>query len=69
MCLGGSSPTVYKRPNPQDIYYNGNIYDPKPKKPEPKKVRGKGGELYLANDKGKPTGEPLLYKSSTGLNI
>ena len=32
MCIGGmktSSPTVYKRPNPQDIYYNGNIYDPK----------------------------------------
>ena len=32
MCLGmrTSSPTVYRRPNPQDIYYNGNIYDPKP---------------------------------------
>ena len=32
MCIGGmktSKPTVYKRPNPQDIYYNGNIYDPK----------------------------------------
>ena len=32
MCLGmrTSSPTVYRRPNPQDIYYNGNIYDPNP---------------------------------------
>ena len=26
-----SKPVVYRRPNPQDIYYNGNIYDPKPK--------------------------------------
>ena len=33
MCIGGmrtSKPQVYKRPNPQDIYYNGNVYDPKP---------------------------------------
>ena len=33
MCIGGmraSKPQVYQRPNPQDIYYNGNIYDPKP---------------------------------------
>lgn len=37
MCIGGmktSSPTVYKRPNPQDIYYNGNIYDPRPEEEE-----------------------------------
>jgi hypothetical protein len=37
MCIGGmktSRPTVYKRPNPQDIYYNGNIYDPKPEEEE-----------------------------------
>ena len=34
MCMRASSPTVYKRPNPQDIYYNGNIYDPKPKEEE-----------------------------------
>jgi hypothetical protein len=37
MCIGGmktSRPTVYKRPNPQDIYYNGNIYDPKPEEDE-----------------------------------
>jgi hypothetical protein len=32
--MRASSPTVYKRPNPQDIYYNGNIYDPKPKEEE-----------------------------------
>ena len=32
MCIGGmrtSKPQVYKPRNPQDIYYNGNVYDPK----------------------------------------
>ena len=40
MCLSmrTSSPQVYQRPNPQDIYYNGNIYDPKPVKEKEAKV-------------------------------
>ena len=66
MCLSASSPVSYSRPNPQDIYYNGNIYDPKPpKKEEPKMVMGKGGEL-------RPHDERIdnpLNKTSTGLQI
>jgi len=66
MCMRTSSPTVYKRPNPQDIYYNGNIYDPieeEKKKPAvtetaPKEKQGGGN-----SDK-----NPML-KSNTGLQI
>ena len=56
MCLGmrASRPTVYKRPNPQDIYYNGNIFDPKP---EPEKeeaaVAMKDRVVTTANSKNK----------------
>ena len=65
MCLSASSPVSYSRPNPQDIYYNGNIYDPKPKKEEPKMVMGKGGEMRPFDEK---IDNPI-YQSSTGLNI
>jgi hypothetical protein len=65
MGMKTSRPTVYKRPNPQDIYYNGNIYDPKPKeevdKPEAASLPPKeGGGNTKANQ---------LNKSATGLQI
>lgn len=69
MCIGGmktSRPTVYKRPNPQDIYYNGNIYDPKPKEdagqkiPEPAVTESK----TVTSNKTNP-----INQSNTGLMI
>tara|TARA_A100001388_G_scaffold135344_1_gene100281 strand:+ start:3544 stop:3768 length:225 start_codon:yes stop_codon:yes gene_type:complete len=73
MCLGmrTSKPVVYRRPNPQDIYYNGNIYDPKPKDVIDAENQAKAEEL--ANQTvGKPANAPtsnLLNQSSTGLQI
>ena len=73
MCLGmrTSKPVVYRRPNPQDIYYNGNIYDPKPKDVIDAENQAKSEEL--ANQTvGKPANAPtsnLLNQSSTGLQI
>jgi len=73
MCLGmrTSKPVVYRRPNPQDIYYNGNIYDPKPKDVIDKENQDKAEDL--ANQTiGKPANAPtsnLLNQSSTGLQI
>mgnify|MGYP004110301353 FL=1 len=66
-----SKPVVYRRPNPQDIYYNGNIYDPKPKDVIDAENQAKAEEL--ANQTvGKPANAPtsnLLNQSSTGLQI
>ena len=66
-----AKPVVYKRPNPQDIYYNGNIYDPKPKDVIDKQNQDKAEDL--ANQMvGKPANAPdsnLLNQSSTGLQI
>ena len=66
-----SKPVVYRRPNPQDIYYNGNIYDPKPKDVIDKENQDKAEDL--ANQMvGKPANAPdsnLLNQSSTGLQI
>ena len=72
MCfMRTAKPVVYKRPNPQDIYYNGNIYDPKPKDVIDKENQAKAEEL--ANQMvGKPANAPtsnLLNQSSTGLQI
>ena len=73
MCLGmrTSKPVVYRRPNPQDIYYNGNIYDPKPKDVIDAENQAKAEDL--ANQTvGKPANAPtsnLLNQSSTGLQI
>ena len=66
-----SKPVVYRRPNPQDIYYNGNIYDPKPKDVIDAENQAKAEDL--ANQTvGKPANAPdsnLLNQSSTGLQI
>ena len=66
-----AKPVVYKRPNPQDIYYNGNIYDPKSKDVIDKENQDKAEDL--ANQMvGKPANAPtgnLLNQSSTGLQI
>ena len=52
-----AQPVVYKRPNPQDIYYNGNIYDPKPKDVIDKENQDKAEDL--ANQMvGKPANAP-----------
>ncbi len=72
MCfMRTAKPVVYKRPNPQDIYYNGNIYDPKPKDVIDKQNQDKAEDL--ANQMvGKPANAPdsnLLNQSSTGLQI
>ena len=72
MCfMRTAQPVVYKRPNPQDIYYNGNIYDPKPKDVIDKQNQDKAEDL--ANQMvGKPANAPdsnLLNQSSTGLQI
>ena len=77
MCLGmrTSEPTVYKRPNPQDIYYNGNIYDPKPQSVIDAENQAKAEELAKTTIKRGGDGEgmkrrdELLNKSSTGLQI
>jgi len=31
MCLGSSKISAPVQPDPQDLYYNGNVFDPKPK--------------------------------------
>ena len=72
MCfMRTAKPVVYKRPNPQDIYYNGNIYDPKSKDVIDKENQDKAEDL--ANQMvGKPANAPdsnLLNQSSTGLQI
>ncbi len=61
-----SSPTVYKRPNPQDIYYNGNIYDPKPEevKKEPEVAPPVTGGNYRDRQRNNP-----INMSNTGLQI
>ena len=68
MCLGmrASRPTVYKRPNPQDIYYNGNIFDPKP---EPEQEEAPVAMKDKSSDDSKFKKQNLLNKSSTGLQI
>tara|TARA_B100001057_G_scaffold64574_2_gene58235 strand:- start:4192 stop:4419 length:228 start_codon:yes stop_codon:yes gene_type:complete len=74
MCIGGmraSKPQVYKRPNPNDIYYNGNIYDPKPQEEIDAQNQAKAEQMASAmlgeGDKGKRSDK--LNQSSTGLNI
>ena len=76
MCLGmrTSSPTVYRRPNPQDIYYNGNIYDPKPQDVIDAENQAKAQDLAektfrRGGGDGKARRDNLLNKSSTGLQI
>ena len=77
MCLGmrTSSPTVYRRPNPQDIYYNGNIYDPKPQDVIDAGNQAKAQDLAAktlrrgGDGEGKQKRDNLLNKSSTGLQI
>ena len=77
MCLGmrTSSPTVYRRPNPQDIYYNGNIYDPKPQDVIDAENQAKAQDLAAktvrrgGDGEGKQKRDNLLNKSSTGLQI
>lgn len=74
MCLGmrTSSPTVYRRPNPQDIYYNGNIYDPKPQDVIDAENQAKAQDLAeqtVRRGDGDKRRNNLLNKSSTGLQI
>ena len=79
MCLGmrTSRPTVYKRPNPQDIYYNGNIYDPKPQSVIDAENKAKAENLAKitmrrgggGNTEGKKRRDELLNQSNTGLQI
>ena len=77
MCLGmrTSSPTVYRRPNPQDIYYNGNIYDPKPQDVIDAENQAKAQDLAAktvrrgGDGDSKARRDNLLNKSSTGLQI
>tara|TARA_B100000614_G_C14261767_1_gene375378 strand:+ start:299 stop:535 length:237 start_codon:yes stop_codon:yes gene_type:complete len=77
MCLGmrTSSPTVYRRPNPQDIYYNGNIYDPKPQSVIDAENQAKAEEVAKTtigrggDGEGMKRRDELLNKSSTGLQI
>jgi hypothetical protein len=70
-----SSPTVYRRPNPQDIYYNGNIYDPKPQDVIDAENQAKAQDLAAktlrrgGDGEGKQKRDNLLNKSSTGLQI
>ena len=77
MCLGmrTSKPVVYRRPNPQDIYYNGNIYDPKPQSVIDAENQAKAKELAKTTMKrggdgeGKKRRDELLNQSNTGLQI
>ena len=75
MCIGGmraSKPQVYKRPNPNDIYYNGNIYDPKPQEEIDAQNQAKAEQMASSMAGGGDNGKPktnLLNKSSTGLQI
>ena len=74
MCLGmrTSKPVVYRRPNPQDIYYNGNIYDPKPQDVIDAENQAKAQDLAeqtVRRGDGDKRRNNLLNKSSTGLQI
>ena len=60
-----SRPTVYKRPNPQDIYYNGNIYDPKPTE----EVDTKPTEAAQPNSTNLEKTTNPINQSNTGLQI
>ena len=67
-----SQPTVYRRPNPQDIYYNGNIYDPKPQDVIDAENQAKAQDLAeqtVRRGDGDKRRNNLLNKSSTGLQI
>ena len=67
-----AKPTVYKRPNPQDIYYNGNIYDPKPQDVIDAENQAKAQDLAEQTARrgdGDKRRNNLLNKSSTGLQI
>ena len=67
-----AKPTVYKRPNPQDIYYNGNIYDPKPQDVIDAENQAKAQDLAeqtVRRGDGDRRRNNLLNKSSTGLQI
>ena len=68
-----SSPTVYRRPNPQDIYYNG-IYDPKPQDVIDAENQAKAQELAAKTVRRRwwwrqSTKRQFINKSSTGLQI
>ena len=73
MCfMRTAKPTVYKRPNPQDIYYNGNIYDPKPQDVIDAENQAKAQDLAEQTARrgdGDKRRNNLLNKSSTGLQI
>ena len=73
MCfMRTAKPTVYKRPNPQDIYYNGNIYDPKPQDVIDAENQAKAQDLAeqtVRRGDGDTRRNNLLNKSSTGLQI
>ena len=73
MCfMRTAKPTVYKRPNPQDIYYNGNIYDPKPQDVIDAENQAKAQDLAeqtVRRGDGDKRKNNLLNKSSTGLQI
>tara|TARA_A100001015_G_C14323006_1_gene456337 strand:+ start:97 stop:330 length:234 start_codon:yes stop_codon:yes gene_type:complete len=76
MCIGGmrtSKPQVYKRPNPQDIYYNGNVYDPKPQNvidaQNQAKADAMASSVLKKDNDGSKKKQNLLNKSSTGLQI
>ena len=72
-----SEPVVYRRPNPQDIYYNGNIYDPKPQSVIDDENKAKAENLAKitmrrgggGNTEGKKRRDELLNQSNTGLQI
>ena len=67
-----AKPVVYKRPNPQDIYYNGNIYDPKPQDVIDAENQAKAQDLAeqtVRRGDGDRRRNNLLNKSSTGLQI
>ena len=67
-----AKPVVYKRPNPQDIYYNGNIYDPKPQDVIDAENQAKAqdiAEQTVRRGDGDRRRNNLLNKSSTGLQI
>ena len=73
MCfMRTAKPVVYKRPNPQDIYYNGNIYDPKPQDVIDAENQAKAQDLAeqtVRRGDGDKRRNKLLNKSSTGLQI
>ena len=76
MCIGGmrtSKPQVYKPRNPQDIYYNGNVYDPKPQNVIDAQNQAKADEMASSmlkkDNDGSKKKQNLLNKSSTGLQI